>query len=193
MIAQKPLIVDAFENFVALPENKGRRLELINGEIVEEMPNRLHSLIAALVSIVFGNYFREHPIGWVFVEPRIKFPDNVLNDLIPDVAIALAENHNILTDDLTEPFTTTPELVIEIQSPGQSDEFMVEKADLYLQYGARISIIVYPLSRTVEVRRPASQTHFFEGDFMDLGDMLPDLIIAVSDIFPKVDRAQKSE
>jgi Uma2 family endonuclease len=188
MIAPEPLIVEVFERFISLPENKGRKLELINGEIVEEVPNRMHSLIAALLVKIFSYYLDAHPtIGWVFTEARIKFPDHPLNDFIPDVAVALAENHNILTDDLTEPFTTTPELVVEIQSPGQSEQFMVDKADVYLGYGARISIIVFPLLRAVEVRRPGRHKRFFEGDLIDLSDLLPDLIIPVSDIFPKTE------
>ncbi|MEO8607147.1 MAG: Uma2 family endonuclease [Chloroflexota bacterium] len=187
MIAREPLIVEVFERFISLPENKGRKLELINGEIVEEVPNRMHALIAALLTAIFVNYFREHPIGWAFTEARIKFPEHPLNDYVPDVAVALAENHSILTDDLSEPFTITPELVVEIQSPGQSEQFMVDKADVYLGYGARISIIVFPLLRAVEVRRSGTHKRFFEGESIDLGDLLPGLIIPVSDIFPKIE------
>ncbi|MEO8611290.1 MAG: Uma2 family endonuclease [Chloroflexota bacterium] len=187
MIARKPLIVEAFENLVALPENEGRKLELINGEIVEEMPNRLHALIATLLGKIFGNYLDVHPIGWAFTEARIKFPDDSLNDFIPDFAVALAANHNIQNDDLNEPFTTTPELVIEIQSPDQSEKFMSDKADVYLKYGARIAITVYPSFRAVEIRRPTSMRRYFEGESIDLGDLLPGLIIAVSDIFPQFD------
>jgi Uma2 family endonuclease len=187
MITHKPLIVEAFENLVALPENEGRKLELINGEIVEEMPSRLHALIATLLGAIFVNYFKGHPVGWVFTEARIKFPDDSLNDFIPDVAVALAANHDIANDDLNEPFTTTPELVIEIQSPDQSEKFMGDKADVYLKYGARIAITVYPSFRAVEVRRPMSMRRYFEGEAIDLSDLLPGLIIAVSDVFPQFD------
>jgi Uma2 family endonuclease len=133
MIARKPLIVEAFENLVSLPENDGRKLELIKGEIVEEMPNPLHGLITMLLGKIFGYYFDDHPIGWALAEVRIKLPDESLNDLIPDVVVILAETRNILADDLTQPFPFVPDLVIEIQSPGQSENFMIEKADLYLE------------------------------------------------------------
>jgi Uma2 family endonuclease len=187
MIAQKPLIVEAFESLISQPENTKRKLELINGKMVEEMPNRLHSLIAALLTAIFVVYFEKNPIGWAFTEARVKFPNDPLNDMIPDVCVALAENHTILTDDLTEPFTTMPELVIEIQSPGQTEDFMIEKADLYLQHEARISIIVYPLERKLEVRRPGAVAQFSEGDSVDLNDLLPGLSFRVSKIFPKVE------
>ena len=187
MIAQKPLIVEAFESLISLPENDGRKLELINGEIVEEMPNPLHGLITMLLGAIFVNYFRDHPIGWVLAEVRIKFPDESLNDLIPDVVVILAETRNILADDLTKPFPFVPDLVIEIQSPGQSEVFMTEKADLYLQYGARLSIIVYPLEQKIEVRRPNGVARFFDGNSGDLSDLLPGLSFPVSRIFPKVE------
>ncbi len=188
MIAQKPLIVEAFESLISLPENDGRKLELINGEIVEKMPNPLHGLIAWILGGIFFTYFDANPIGWAFMEARIKFPDESLNDLIPDVAVILAETRNVLADDLTKPFPFVPDVVIEIQSPGQSEVFMTEKADLYLQYGARISIIVYPLEQKIEVRRHKGIAQFIDGDSVDLSDLLPGLSFPVSKIFPKVNR-----
>ncbi len=48
---QAPVTADAFEAFMARPENADRLFELINGEIIEKMPSNPHaSEIAQLIA-----------------------------------------------------------------------------------------------------------------------------------------------
>ncbi|MEO8393156.1 MAG: Uma2 family endonuclease [Chloroflexota bacterium] len=47
MAIQKQLYtIEDFEQFITQPENRDRRFELINGEIVEKMPTESHGIIA---------------------------------------------------------------------------------------------------------------------------------------------------
>jgi Uma2 family endonuclease len=171
-----------FQAFIDRPENAERLFELINGEIVEKVPKQLHALIAALFASAFVTYFREHPIGWVFVEARVKLPDSTINDLIPDVAAALEEGRTLQED---EPLTYMPEIVVEIQSPDQSDKFMIDKANIYLANGARVVIIVYASKRLIEVLRPDDRKLLIETQTLELGDVLPGFEIPVQELFPR--------
>jgi Uma2 family endonuclease len=182
MLAQKHMTAAEFEEYISLPENSERLLELINGEITEKVPTQLHALIAALLASAFVNYFRQHPIGWAFVEARVKLPNDAVNDLIPDVAVVLEEGRTL---DPNGPLTDMPELVVEIQSPDQDDKFMIDKAHKYLEHGAHIAIIVYPGKRLLEVLRPNDRKLLIEPEVVELDDLLPGLKIPVQDIFPR--------
>jgi len=179
---KKVVTVREFERFLIRPENTERLFELINGEIVEKVPKQLHALIAALFASAFVTYFREHPIGWVFVEVRVKLPNSDINDLIPDVAAALEEGRTLAEE---EPLTYMPEVVVEIQSPDQSDKFMIDKANLYLAHGARIVIIVYASKRLIEVLRPDDRKLLIETDTLELNDLLPGFAVLVQELFPR--------
>lgn len=179
---KKMVTVREFERFIIRSENTERLFELINGEIIEKVPKQLHALIAALFASAFVTYFREHPIGWVFVEVRVKFPNTDINDLIPDVAAALEEGRTLAEE---EPLTYMPEVVVEIQSPDQSDKFMIDKANLYLAHGARIVIIVYASKRLIEVLRPDDRKLLIETDTLELDDLLPGFVVPVQELFPR--------
>jgi Uma2 family endonuclease len=121
----RPMTADEFEQVLSLPENADRLLELINGKMVEKVPTQLHAFIASLFNAVLFMYTQSNPIGRVFSDLRVKLPDDSENDLIPDIAFVLKAGR---TFDPDVPLTYMPDLVIEIQSPGQSDKFMIDKA-----------------------------------------------------------------
>ena len=176
----KPITTDEFSQLVAQPENIDRLLELVNGELVEKVPTQLHAFIASLFNAVLFLYTQSNPIGWVFSELRVKLPDDALNDLIPDIAFVLKSGRTFEAD---APLTYMPDLVIEIQSPGQSDKFMVDKANYYLSNGTRMVWIVYPTKRLVEVLTLTSRELLTEQDTLQGGNLLPGFTLAVADIF----------
>lgn len=75
-----------------------------------------------------------------------------------------------------------PDLAIEIQSPGQSDKLMSDKADYYLANGTRMVWIIYK-KRIVEVRTQDDRQLLNEDDILDGGDLLPGFSVAVKDVF----------
>jgi Uma2 family endonuclease len=174
------MTTDEFEQFVSLPANADRLLELINGEVVEKVPTQLHAFIASLFNAVLFLYTQTNPIGWVFSELRIKLPDDTENDLIPDIAFVLKAGR---TFDPDAPLTYMPDLVIEIQSPGQSDKFMIDKAAYYLAHGSRLVWIVYPSKRIVEALTPKTRDLLTERDTLKAVDLLPGFSLLVADIF----------
>ncbi|MEZ4668845.1 MAG: Uma2 family endonuclease [Anaerolineae bacterium] len=181
MVMQERLYnVQDLELFIARPENADRLFELINGEIVEKMPSQLHALIANFFNAVLYLYMQNNPIGWVFSELRVKLPDESLNDVIPDIAVVLKAGRNFEQD---APLSYMPDLVVEIQSPDQSDKFMMDKAAFYVTHGAPLVWIVYPTKQLVEVfsqteRNLLTSQHTLEG-----GNVLPGFRLPVNDIF----------
>ncbi|MFQ3660585.1 MAG: Uma2 family endonuclease, partial [Anaerolineae bacterium] len=139
-----------FEAFLQQPENVDRRFERIDGEIVEKMPNALHAYLVALLLHALVGYLKERPLGYAGAEARFLLGTEGQHDLIPDVAVWRSRPSEA-------PLTESPLLAIEVQSPNQSDQFMLRKAQLYLQHGCPLVWLVYPRLKLVEVFTPTER------------------------------------
>jgi Uma2 family endonuclease len=80
--------------------------------------------------------------------------------------------------------TYMPHLAVEIQSPGQSDKFMADKAAYYLANGAGMMWVVYPTKCLVEVLTLTDRKLLTSVETLTGGDLLPGFTLSVSDIFP---------
>jgi Uma2 family endonuclease len=172
-----------FEAFLALPENRDRNFELIDGEIIEMMPTEEHGEIAALLTIEIGIYLKQNPVGRIGVEVRHRMPGDEHNDYLPDVSVSL---------DLATPrvkkgaVPRMPDLAIEIKSPDDTFSQLRKKADYYLTHGAQLVWLVYPENRLVEVyARELDSRILSEQDTLDGGDTLPGFTLKVGDIFKR--------
>ena len=162
-------------------QNPDRRFELIEGELIEKMPTELHAVIVGLITYFLVGYLREKPIGHALVEARYIAPNDDANDRIPDISFITKDKGPLRAKGAR---TYMPDLAIEVQSPGQSDRFMVEKATFYLAHGSRMVWLIYPDRRLVEVLTP-DERHLLTEDGAILGGaVLPDFSLKVRDIFP---------
>src|SRR5262245_40502366 len=65
-VATKPMTAEQFYEFANRPENRGRQLELVRGEVVEmSRPGKLHGLICANVVGILRNYAVARKKGYV--------------------------------------------------------------------------------------------------------------------------------
>ncbi len=179
---QQLYTVEEFELFLAQPENEERLFELIFGEIVEKMPTELH---AAIVGLIVGHlfvYFQQNPIGWALPEARYRVKHDQHNARMPDIAVIVNRTRPLVEQGAAP---GVPDLAIEIQSPDDSLKKMTAKADYYLANGAQQVWLVYPHKKLVEVLTPDDRQLLTLDDSLDGGDLLPDLKIAVRDIFPQ--------
>jgi Uma2 family endonuclease len=170
----------AFEQFLAQPENSEGRFELVNGEIVEKQLTQFRSLMVSMFVGILNVYRQKHPTVWVLPGVGVKLPGDIYNGRIPDISVLL---HGGRVYDLDAPLNHMPDLVIEIQSPSQSDKFMSDKADYYLGKGARRVWLVYTKKRIIEVRTKDDRHLLTDEDTLDGGDILPGFSVAIKDVF----------
>jgi Uma2 family endonuclease len=174
------LSVDDFEAFISLPENIGRRFELINGDVVEMPSNTFVSIITARII-----YFLQHWILQNDIEGYISGADGGFNIhgqiLAPDVAFMR---------ELPSPkgFTDVPPLLaIEVISDplnNTEQSTLRRKVTHYLRADIVVWTVDY-LDRQVEVYYPNESVQVFvDGDIITGGNVLPNFEVAVSDIFP---------
>jgi Uma2 family endonuclease len=177
------MTVEEFERFSELPENAARRLELIEGEVVEVVSNSYSSLVAAQVLIALGAFVNRHRLGYVTgADGGYKVTEKEC--FMPDVGF-------ISKDRLSEPPHETwipfaPDLAVEVLSPTDDPEnARTNKVVKYLAAGA-VVWLVDPDRKWVEIYIPGPAVkRLGVGDTLDGGDVLPGFMLAVKDIFPE--------
>ena len=179
MVIKHAYTIQEFEDFIAQPENAEYHFELIDGEIVQKMPTMLHALIISLLNIALGIYLQQNPIGRALVEARYRLSHDERHDVIPDLSFVTMDKPIIRKG--AAPFL--PDLAVEVQSPDQTDKFMVDKAAYYLANGVRMVWLIYPEKRLVEVLTPDARHLLNDADTLDGGDVLPGFSLSISDIF----------
>jgi Uma2 family endonuclease len=180
MVVQTPQVTDeAFEQFVALPENAERHFELVEGEIVEVVSSNYSSEIGMFMGAMLLNHARKHGLG------RVTGADGGYmiagERYIPDAAfIALARQPEPARDAYNP---TPPDLVVEVLSPSDKPATTRKKIVNYLRAGVTVWL-VDPDAKTVEVYAPdAAPRTLGVAHTLDGGDMLPGFTLPVKEIF----------
>jgi Uma2 family endonuclease len=141
-----------YDDFLLFPDD-GQRHELIDGEhYVTPSPSTAHQRIVGRMYLALGNYLEAHPIGELFLAPF----DVVFSrfDVVePDLLYITAERrHHILT---TQHVRGTPDLVIEVGSPGTRRRDETIKRRLYERAGVVEYWVVDPDLEVFRIYRRA--------------------------------------
>jgi len=181
---------EAFWDFCQLPENRDRRLELVEGEIRELTPaGGEHGEVTGDLFGFIWNFARERGLGRVtaaetgFILYKNPDPDGKDTVRAPDVAFVSIER---APEPLPAQFVPiVPDQVVEVVSPNDRAEEIEEKISLYLKYGVRMIWVTYCVTRTIVIHTPTSIKRLTIDDTLDGDDVLPGFTLKVSDIFPK--------
>lgn len=168
------------DEFMSLPD---RYVELIDGKVVHLMPPLLdHAAAAARILFALETFNRRHRLGRVFTEGSFRLKQNPDKVRAPDVCfISNAELENKKLDTY---FDGPPTLAIEVVSKNDSLKKTREKADQFLEAGAKAVWIVYSKQSCIFVRAPDEPEAKYEiGQFIPSGDVLPGFELPVAEIF----------
>jgi Uma2 family endonuclease len=146
------LSVTAFEALLALPENAEKRLELIDGEILEMSPaSELPTVIAAEIAAYLLTFARQHNLG-IVTGADGGFQLSLTDVLAPDAAfIATGRLKGLRRRGF---FQIAPDLAVEVISPSESVTAAQRKAARYLAFGVREVWLIYPSERRADVCLP---------------------------------------
>jgi len=135
-----------------LPEN-GIRYEIVEGELLmSKQPHWHHQRVCTNITLALAQWIHTVGNGQVVQAPGLVFDDE--NDVVPDVVWVSDERlQAILGED--GHLHSAPELVVEVLSPGTSNERRdrVVKLKLYSLRGVQEYWIVDWRARTIEVYR----------------------------------------
>lgn len=180
-MAVQPLLytVEEFEDYADSPENFKRLLELVDGEIVEKVPNEEHGLITGNIYGPLWIYVKQHKNGRVVVEVRYRSPHDDRNARIPDISFRSGNKPLVKKGSVPE----MPDLAVEIKSPDESLREAREKVRFYLANGVKLVWLVLAIQRVVEVYSAADEQILTENDVLTGGDVLPGFTLPVREIF----------
>ncbi len=179
-IAQPEVVTaDAFDEYALLPENRDRRLELINGRIVELVSTDYPSMIAGRILTWVNVHVMQHKLG------RVTGADGgywVMNErYIPDVGYIANARQPEPSHKAYNPLP--PDLAVEVMSPTDDAADVRDKVINYMLAGT-VVWVVDPQKKTVAVyvsgQKP--QTIGIDGE-IDGGQVLTGFRLKVAEIF----------
>jgi Uma2 family endonuclease len=179
---REKMTVAQFEAYIALPENRDRRLELIEGEIVETMPTLIHNLVSLNILMALIGHVKSQGLGRVIYETSYRASESDdQNYRIPDLSYTTPERLTPIPERGAVP--QIPDICIEIQSPDDDPGEMRRKSAYYLENGAREVWLIFTKRPRVEVMYPDGDSDFFNTDDVLTSTVLPDFRMKVADIF----------
>ncbi len=165
------------------------RVEVVNGAIVEMSPvGTIHEIIVQNLNRILDRYVIENNLGLVFTDSLIFYlrreGKRLYQARIPDVSF-VRMNEFPSEWNLEKPFPQPPTLAVEVMSPDDSPDEVLEKVREYLDAGTEQVWVVYP--RTKEVHQfigGAAVVRTYRGtESIDVGSLFPNLNLPLELIF----------
>jgi Uma2 family endonuclease len=165
--------------------------EIIDGQRVELPPMSVYATwVASLLVNELAFFARMHPIGRPFPEMLFRLPLNGSRNRRPDVAFVTFERWPI---DRPIPakgnaWDVVPDLAVEVTSPNDFADEIMQKVIEYFQAGVRLVWIIYPQQRLVHVyESPVRIRGLAHTDELDGGSVLPGFRVPLANLFPQTD------
>lgn len=142
-------------DFLQLPETKPAS-EYINGQIYQKpMPKGKHSRLQARLTTAINQAGEPKQLACAFPELRCTFGGR---SLVPDISVF--EWQRIPLDaegEVENTFEISPDWVIEILSPEQTNARVIDKIIFCLNQGTKLGWLVDPKERLVVIFQPKEQ------------------------------------
>ena len=169
------------EEFLSLPVND-TAYELVDGQAIPKMsPKFFHSRLQKTLLFIFEEWSQNR--GRIEAEWGIILERNGKAWVpVPDLTY-ISYDHLPAEWMKDEVCPMSPELVIEILSPGQTFGEMIQKATDYLQAGVDRVWIVDTKAQTITIFYPNRMPHTAQGTRLITDDLLPLFQVSVQDIF----------
>lgn len=136
-----------YQDYLDLPAD-GKRYEIINGELImAAAPYTTHMRVSKRIYNELLAYSQNETIGEIFYAPIDVYLSET-NIVQPDLLFILKENSHIITERY---INGAPDLVIEILSTSTAYHDLIEKKELYAQYGVHEYWFVDPKRQCVEI------------------------------------------
>jgi Uma2 family endonuclease len=170
------------KEFLSLPEEKPA-LEYIDGRVTQKVsPKGPHARLQIVLGRLFDNHAEPRKLGMAFSEARVTFGGD---SLVPDVVFYRWDRiPHTATGRVVEDFTTPPDLVVEIISPGQRINALTARCRWYVDQGVPLVLLVDPRRERVMLFREGAEPSLISGDEpIDLEAVLPGFRLTARQLF----------
>jgi Uma2 family endonuclease len=172
------------EQFQEMPDDPGKRYELVNGEVVEvPFANHNHGRIVMALMRMLDTFVLDHDLGEVLGDGNgfiiTRAPDSVRG---PDISFIAQER--VPEDAFPGVIPFAPDLAVEIVSPSDRASEVHDKVYQYVGNGVRLVWVLWPTTRSVSVFTSGNPvTELGPDDELDGGDVLPGFHVRVGELF----------
>lgn len=176
------------DEFLALPDHKN--FELVDGELEEINVSNLSSNVAGKLLVRLGNHVERNNLGAYFPADSYFqcFPEQPGHARKPDVAFICRERLPTGWDE-DGYFTISPDLAVEVISPGDLASKVEEKILEYLEAGVKLVWVIYPEERIACVRRAdGTATMLKETGSLSGEDVVSGFTCPLAELFPSKPR-----
>jgi Uma2 family endonuclease len=166
--------------------HKGRRLELVKGELRELMASGGdHGDVTMELSWRLAQIVFEDKRGKVFAAETgfivDRNPDTVR---APDIAFMSKERIEMMGGIPKGYIPIAPELAVETLSPNDLYTESQEKARMWLEFGSKLVLVLNPRKASITVYRANSKPiELKSDDTLEFADILPRFFVRVGEIF----------
>jgi Uma2 family endonuclease len=162
--------------------------EIIDGQRVEISPmSILASRVTSNLQVELGFYVHAKRLGEALMETLFRLPLPVDRNRRPDLAFVSAQT---IAQAAPQPgsdnaWAVLPELMVEVVSPHDIAEDIIERLNEYFAAGTKLVWIVYPTPRLLYVYESPRQVRILgAADELDGGVVLPGFRIPIASLFP---------
>jgi Uma2 family endonuclease len=168
------------EQFDALPEEEGRKWELLDGELIEvsSATPRHNRILARLIRLLDG-FAESKKLGAVLPETDLAVRANTR--LRPDFGFFSAETWQTVDIDRV-PVVQTPDIAVEIISPSELATTINRKVQAYLKWGVKEVWLIDPEVQMILVHTLAGAQRLSEGTFL-ISEFVPGWRLRIADLF----------
>jgi Uma2 family endonuclease len=175
----------SFQEYSQLPEQEGTRYELDEGTLVmAPSPTWWHNEIRDYIANRLRQFVKEPRLGRVTVETEFQLSSDTART--PDVAFVTAEKFKKV-ETHRSPIVGTPDIAVEVISPGNSAEGTVKKIHQYLDSGCHSVWVIYPGLRRAEIHSARGVDNLREPDALQDEFLLPGFSLILGDVLKTED------
>ncbi len=165
--------------------NDGSRYELVAGELIQmPLSGFLHGTVASNLDRLIGTHTRAYDLGVTCAaETGFRLRQNPDTIRAPDAAFITKER--VIAQGGTEKYWPgAPDLAVEVVSPSDRFDEVVEKVQEWLAAGTRLVWVALPRTKTIMVYRSNGQVQVLqEDDELNGENVLPGFVCRVKEIF----------
>jgi Uma2 family endonuclease len=146
-----------------------------------------HSALQGELAERMNGFARPRRLAWVFPELRATFAGA---SPVPDISVLRwdrvpYDDKGNLVDDITE----APAVAIEIVSPDQSVNALIQRCLWYVLHGVEIALLTDPDHESIVAFRHGQEPRLLRGsDRIDLDEVLPEFGLTADALFSSLRR-----
>jgi Uma2 family endonuclease len=171
---------------IVVPETEPATEWILGRAVQKVSPRRTH----AILQLALGGQLSAWAAGrgeagseWRF---GITPPGDITRPLVPDLAYISYERLRGLTDEQREAPNLAPDIAIEIRSPGDRQQHVEHKRDVYIAAGVKLLLIVDPMLRSLDAYEAGTHRTLLDPSTFS-SEVFPGLTLSLADAFAKLD------